>query len=133
MDNARFLHTMIRVRDLDRSVAFYTGLLGMRELRRSEVPAGRYTLAFVGYGPEDSHAVVELTHNWDQDTPYDLGTGYGHIAVTVDDMDGALARLAEQGIEPERPKYQVREGGSFIAFVRDPDGYRVELIERSGN
>lgn len=108
-------------------MSFYEKL-GFEEMRR--MPIGDdATNVFMGL-PGDG-ARLELTHNHDVTEPYEIGTGYGHIAITVDDMDGALERLAAQGIEPERPKYQVREGGSFIAFVRDPDGYRVELIERS--
>ena len=124
----RLLHTMIRVGDLDRSIAFYTEVLGMRLLRQSGYPSGRFTLAFVGYGEESDEAVLELTHNWDT-TSYDLGTGYGHIAITVENMEEALERLATMGIVPERPPYTVRAGGSLLCFVRDPDGYRIELIE----
>jgi lactoylglutathione lyase len=127
---ATFLHTMVRITDPERSRGFYEALgfrfsRDMDIVRNGELEATNY---FFSLG--DAENVLELTFNHDGRT-YDVGTGYGHIAVTVDDMDAALARLAEQGIDPERPKYQVREGGSFIAFVRDPDGYRVELIERS--
>ena len=126
----RLLHTMLRVGDLDRSLRFYCEVLGMRLLRRRDYPGGRFTLAFVGYGSEEETAVLELTHNWDTHS-YDLGTAYGHIALTIEDMAGTLAALAEKGIEPERPPYSVREGGSLLCFVRDPDGYRIELIERT--
>ena len=126
----RLLHTMIRVKDLDKSLDFYTRVLGMKLLRKKDFPSGEFTLAFVGYGDESDTAVIELTHNWGPKEHYDLGTGYGHIALTVDDLDSTLEKLAAQGIEPERPPYQVREGGSRICFVRDPDSYRIELIER---
>ena len=116
----RLLHTMLRVNDLEESLRFYCEALGMRLLRRKDYPGGRFTLAFVGYGPEDREAVIELTWNGDT-TSYDAGTGYGHIAVTVDDLDATLERLAAQAIEPERPPYTVREGGSRLCFVRDPD------------
>jgi lactoylglutathione lyase len=125
---ARYLHTMIRVTDPERSRAFYEAL-GM-EFRRDvpivrdgELEATNYFFAFPGQDEE-----LELTFNHDGRT-YDLGTGYGHIAIGVDDLDGTLARLAAQGIEPERPPYTVRDGGSRLCFVRDPDEYRIELIE----
>ena len=128
---ASFLHTMVRITDPAASRAFYEalGFAFAREMdivRNGETEATNY---FFSLGDDDS--VLELTFNHDGRT-YDLGTGYGHIAIGVDDLDGTLARLAEQGIEPERPPYQVREGGNFLCFVRDPDGYRIELIERSG-
>jgi lactoylglutathione lyase len=125
---ARYLHTMVRITDPERSRAFYEAL-GMefrRDLpivRDGELEATNYFLGYPGQEEE-----LELTFNHDGRT-YDLGTGYGHIAVGVDDLDGTLARLAEQGIEPERPPYTVREGGSRLCFVRDPDQYRVEIIE----
>jgi lactoylglutathione lyase len=120
-------HTCYRITDIDRSVAFYTAL-GFEELRRMPIreEAINVFMGLPGDGPR-----LELTYNFGVDS-YELGTGYGHIAVTVDDLDGTLARLAEQGIESERPPYTVREGGSRLCFVRDPDGYRIELIERSG-
>ena len=118
-------HTCYRITDIDRSVAFYTAL-GFEELRRMPIreEAINVFMGLPGDGPR-----LELTHNFGVDS-YELGTGYGHIAVTVDDLDATLTRLTEQGIEPERPPYTVREGGSRICFVRDPDGYRIELIER---
>jgi lactoylglutathione lyase len=125
---ARYLHTMVRITDPARSRAFYEAL-GMefkRDLdivRDGQLEATNYFFAFPGQGEE-----VELTFNHDGRT-YDLGTGYGHIAIGVEDLDGTLARLAEQGIEPERPPYTVREGGNRLCFVRDPDDYRVEIIE----
>ena len=129
---ASYLHTMYRITDPERSRAFYEALgfrfsRDMDIVRNGEREATNY---FFSLG--DANDVLELTYNHDGRT-YDLGTGYGHIALAVDDLDEALARLSEQGIEPEREPYRVREGGSRICFVRDPDGYRVELIDRSGN
>jgi lactoylglutathione lyase len=123
---AELIHTCYRIGDIDRSVAFYAAL-GFEELRRMDLPDGA-TNVFVGL-PGDGPR-LELTKNPGVDS-YELGTGYGHIAITADDLDATLARLAEQGIEPERPPYTVSEGGSRLCFVRDPDGYRIELIERS--
>jgi lactoylglutathione lyase len=128
---AIFLHTMVRITDPEKSRAFYEalGLRYSREMdivRNGELEATNY---FFSIGEQED--VLELTYNHDR-RAYELGTGYGHIAIGVGDLDGTLARLKEQGIEPERAPYQVREGGSFIAFVRDPDSYRVELIERPG-
>ena len=131
MSEPRMLHTMIRVRDLDRSVGFYTGPLGMTELRRNEVPGGRYTLAFVGYGDEKSQAVVELTYNWDQETPYDIGSGFGHLAVGLPDIKAACERVRQAGGKVTREPGPVKFGTTVIAFVEDPDGYKIELIERS--
>ena len=127
---ARFLHTMVRVTDPAKSRAFYEalGFTFAREMdivRSGEKEATNY---FFSLGDDDS--VLELTFNHDG-RAYDLGTGYGHIAIGVDDLDGTLARLQAQGIEPERPPYQVREGGNWLCFVRDPDGYRIEIIGRS--
>jgi lactoylglutathione lyase len=124
---AELLHTCYRVHDIDRSVTFYEKL-GFEELRRIPI-RDEATNVFMGL-PGDG-ARLELTHNHDRDEPYDLGTGYGHIAISADDLDATLERLAADGIEPERPPYSVREGGSRICFVRDPDQYRIELIERS--
>ena len=120
------IHTCYRITDPDKSVAFYEAL-GFE--KRRELPIRNEAInIFMGLPGDDER--LELTYNFGVDS-YELGTGYGHIAVTVDDLDGTLARLAEQGIEPERPPYTVREGGSRLCFVRDPDGYRIELIERS--
>jgi len=128
---ARFLHTMVRITDPEKSRAFYEALgfrfeRDMDIVRGGEVEATNY---FFGIGDQD--AVLELTFNHDGRT-YDLGTGYGHIAVGVDDLAASLEELKRQGIEPEREPYSVREGGSLICFVQDPDGYRIELIDRSG-
>ena len=121
------IHTCYRITDIDRSVAFYEAL-GMEEIGR--VPIREEAInVFMGF-PDDG-ARLELTYNFGVDS-YELGTGYNHIAITVDDLDAVLPKLAENGIEPEKPPYTVREGGSRLCFVRDPDGYRIELIERSG-
>ena len=127
----RLLHTMLRVGSLQRSIEFYTRVMGMTLLRTTERPEQKYSLAFVGYGHNPEHAEIELTENHGVDH-YELGTAYGHIAVGVEDLDETLARLKEQGIEPERPPYQVREGSSWLCFVRDPDDYRIELIGTRG-
>ncbi len=131
MSEPRMLHTMIRVRDLDKSVAFYTGPLGMKELRRNEVPGGRYTLAFVGYGDEKSQAVVELTYNWDQAEPYEIGSGFGHLAVGLPDIKASCERVRQAGGKVTREPGPVKFGTTVIAFVEDPDGYKIELIERA--
>ena len=131
MSTPRFLHTMLRVRDLDRSVAFYTGLMGMKELRRSEVPGGRYTLCFVGYGDEASSSVIELTYNWDQAEPYEVGSGFGHLAVGMPDVYAACERLKAAGANITRDAGPVKHGTTVIAFVEDPDGYKVELVQRA--
>lgn len=123
----RLLHTMLRVGDLDRSIAFYTELLGMQLLRRRDFPGGRFTLAFLGYGPESEHTVLELTHNWDTDS-YDLGTGYGHIAIGVDDVYAACERIRAGGGKVVREPGPMQHGSTVLAFVEDPDGYRIELL-----
>jgi lactoylglutathione lyase len=125
----RILHTMLRVGDLERSLAFYTQVLGMTLLRRHDYPEGRFTLAFVGFGPESEHAVLELTHNWDTKS-YDLGNGYGHVAVAVPDAYKACEAVKAQGGKVTREAGPMKFGGSVIAFVEDPDGYKIELIER---
>ncbi|MGE4281995.1 MAG: lactoylglutathione lyase [Magnetospirillum sp.] len=126
----QMLHTMIRVGDLDKSIAFYTGLLGMTLLRRTDYPDGRFTLAFVGYGDEKSNTVLELTHNWD--TPsYDLGNGFGHVALGVPDIYATCEQLAQAGAKITRPPGPMKHGSTVIAFIEDPDGYKIELIERT--
>lgn len=125
----RFLHTMLRVGDLDRSIAFYTGVFGMQLLRRKDYPEGRFTLAFVGYGDEAQHTVLELTHNWDTDH-YDIGNGFGHIAIAVDDAYAACEAIRAKGGVISREAGPMKHGTTVIAFVRDPDGYAIELIER---
>ena len=131
MSDPRFLHTMLRVKDLDRSVAFYTGLMGMKEIRRSEVPAGKYTLCFVGYGDEGSSSVIELTYNWDQEQPYEVGTGFGHLAVAMPDVYAACEALRKGGAKITREAGPVQHGKTVIAFVEDPDGYKIELVQRA--
>ena len=128
---ARYLHTMIRVKDLDKSMDFYTRLLGMKELRKKDFPSGEFTLAFVGYGEETAQTVIELTHNWGQDDPYDLGHGFGHFALAVPDVATACDILASEGVEIPRPAGPMKHGGSVIAFIKDPDGYLIELVERN--
>jgi lactoylglutathione lyase len=132
-DTSRFrlLHTMIRVRDLDKSLHFYRDLLGMKLLRRTDYETGRFTLAFVGYGDEASSAVIELTHNWDQAEPYTIGSGFGHLAIGVPDIYGTCERLAGEDVKIPRPPGPMKHGGSVIAFIEDPDGYKIELIQRA--
>ena len=131
--SGQLLHTMIRVFDLEKSIAFYTGQLGMKLLRRKDYPSGEFTLAFVGYGDEESNAVIELTHNWGQKEPYQLGTAFGHLAVGVPDIYGTCERLAKAGVKIPRPPGPMKHGGSVIAFIEDPDGYKIELIEKKAN
>lgn len=126
----RMLHTMIRVKDLDKSLAFYTGPLGMKLLRRKDYPDGKFTLAFVGYGDEDAHSVIELTYNWGQEKPYEIGTGFGHIALGVPDVYKTCDQLAKQGVKITRAPGPMKFSATVIAFIEDPDGYKVELIER---
>lgn len=126
----RMLHTMIRVFDLQRSLDFYTGVLGMSLLRKMDYPDGRFTLAFVGFGLEEETAVIELTHNWDQKEPYQVGTGFGHVALGVADIYAACESLKAAGARIVRPPGPMKHGSTVIAFVEDPDGYKIELIER---
>ena len=125
----RLLHTMIRVLDLERSIAFYRDHLGMKLLHRTDYEGGRFTNAFVGYGDENTHAVIELTHNWDQKEPYDKGTGFGHLAVAVPDIHATCERLEKAGVPVPRPPGPMKHGTTVIAFVEDPDGYKIELVE----
>ena len=125
----RLLHTMIRVGDLDRSIGFYTEVLGMKLLRRKDFPDGRFTLAFVGYGDEDSQAVIELTHNWDTKS-YELGNGFGHIALAFPDVYKACEAVKGRGGKVTREPGPMKFGGSVIAFIRDPDNRSIELIQR---
>ena len=123
----RLLHTMIRVGDLQRSIDFYTEILGMKLLRQKDYPDGRFTLAFVGYGNESENSVIELTHNWDTDQ-YDMGTGFGHLAIEVDDVYEATDKIRQKGGEIIRDAGPMNAGSTIIAFVRDPDGYEIELL-----
>ena len=125
----RILHTMLRVGNLERSIQFYTDILGMRLLRREDYAEGRFTLAFVGYQDEDHGAVIELTHNWDTDS-YNLGNAYGHIALAVPDAAKACNDIRQRGGKVVRDAGPMKHGTTVIAFVEDPDGYKVELIER---
>ncbi len=124
-----YLHTMLRVGNLEASVSFYTKLLGMKELRRNEVPAGEYTLVFVGYGDEKAHTVLELTYNWGQDH-YEIGTAFGHLALGVPDIYATCEKLRAAGVKITREPGPVKFGTTVIAFIEDPDGYKIELIER---
>jgi lactoylglutathione lyase len=125
----RLLHTMLRVGDLDRSIAFYSNLLGMKVLRREDYPDGRFTLAFVGYADEKDGTVIELTQNWDTKS-YDLGTAFGHIAIEVDDAYAACEKIKAQGGNVVREAGPMKHGTTVIAFVEDPDGYKIEFIQK---
>jgi lactoylglutathione lyase len=128
----RILHTMLRVADLERSLRFYTEGLGMQLLRRRDYPSGRFTLAFVGYGPEETTAVLELTHNWDRQA-YERGDAYGHVALAVRNLRSTCEHLARMGVPiPRGPGPMKGDPDELIAFVEDPDGYRIELIQRQG-
>jgi lactoylglutathione lyase len=125
----RLAHTMIRVRDLEKSLDFYTRILGMQVLRQKEYPGGKFTNTFVGYGPEETHPAIELTYNWDQEEPYDLGNGWGHVALEVPDVYAACEALQSAGANITRAPGPMKNGTRVIAFVEDPDGYKVELLE----
>lgn len=125
----RILHTMLRVGDLDRSIAFYTNVMGMSLLRKNDNPEYKYTLAFVGFQPEKEGAVLELTYNWDQ-SEYDLGTAYGHIAIEVQDAEETCNAIRHAGGKVTREAGPVKGGSTIIAFVEDPDGYKIELIQK---
>ncbi len=126
----QMLHTMLRVFDLEKSLDFYVGKLGMTLLRKTDYPSGEFTLAFVGYGDEKNNTVIELTHNWGQKEPYIIGTGFGHLALGVPDIYGVCKVLEDAGVKIPRPPGPMKHGGSVIAFIEDPDGYKIELIER---
>jgi len=127
----KILHTMLRVGNLNRSLKFYTEVLGMRLLRRADFPAGKFTLAFVGFQDESEGAVIELTHNWETDH-YDVGTGYGHIALAVPDAYATCDAIRQRGGNVVREAGPMKGGTTVIAFVEDPDGYKIELIEKKG-
>jgi lactoylglutathione lyase len=124
----KMLHTMLRVGDLDQSIAFYCDILGMELLRRKDYPSGEFTLAFVGYGSEQDNTVIELTYNWGV-SEYDLGQGYGHIALGVEDIYGTCDRIKAQGGKVSREPGPMKHGSTVIAFIEDPDGYKIELIQ----
>ena len=126
----RMLHTMLRVGDLQRSIDFYTGVLGMRLLRKKDYPEGKFTLAFVGYGDEADTTVLELTHNWDT-AKYDLGNGFGHLAIGVPDAYKACEAVKAKGGKVTREAGPMKHGTTVIAFVEDPDGYKIEFIQRA--
>jgi lactoylglutathione lyase len=125
----RILHTMLRVGDLERSIAFYTEVLGMKLLRRHDYPDGKFTLAFLGYGPESEQAAIELTYNYGVDR-YDLGTAFGHVALEVPDAAAACAEIKRRGGTVTREAGPMKHGTTVIAFVQDPDGYKIELIQK---
>lgn len=129
----RLLHTMIRIRDAEKSIDFYTRHLGMKLLRRKDYPDGKFTNIFVGYGDENAETVLELTHNWDQAEPYDHGSAFGHLAVAVPDIYKTCEALAAEGVNIPRAPGPMKFGGgsTHIAFIEDPDGYKIELIQRS--
>ena len=127
----RMMHTMLRVTDLEASLGFYKEVLGMRLLRRADFEAGRFTLAFVGYGDESEHTVLELTHNWDTKN-YQLGDAYGHIALGVDDVYAACEAIKSRGGKVVREAGPMKGGSRVIAFIEDPDGYKIELVEEHG-
>ncbi len=126
----QMLHTMLRVLDLEKSLDFYVGKLGMTLLRKTDYPSGEFTLAFVGYGDEKTNTVIELTHNWGQKEAYTIGTGFGHLALGVPDIYSVCKALEDAGVKIPRPPGPMKHGGSVIAFIEDPDGYKIELIER---
>ena len=125
----RILHTMLRVADLEKSLSFYTGVLGMKLLRRNDYPDGKFTLAFVGYTDEDSGAVIELTHNWGVGK-YELGNAYGHTAIEVEDAYAACENIRQRGGKVVREAGKMMHGSTVIAFVEDPDGYKIELVQK---
>jgi lactoylglutathione lyase len=129
MATMSLIHTCYRILDIDRSVKFYEAL-GFEEMRRAPIRDEAVNV-FMGLPDDGSEPRLELTHNFGVTEPYEIGTGYGHIAISTHDLDGTLERLAQQGIEPERPPYTIREGGNRLCFVRDPDGYRIEILERA--
>jgi lactoylglutathione lyase len=130
MADFKFLKTMIRVNDLDKSIDFYTRILGMRVLRKKDYSVRKFTVAFVGYGDEAQNTVIELTYNWDRQEPYDFGGGFGYLAFGVPDIYAACERLEKEGVSILRPPGPMVQSESVIAFIEDPDGYRIELVEK---
>lgn len=128
----RILHTMLRVRDLDKALDFYTNVLGMKLIRKHDYESGRFTLAFVGYGEEKNNTVLELTHNWDTDD-YDMGNAFGHIAIAVDDVYEACEKIRQAGGNITREPGPMKHGTTVLAFAEDPDGYKIELLEDRHN
>ena len=128
MPKLRMMHTMLRVQDLDASIRFYTGLLGMKLIKKLDFPEGKFTLAFVGYGPEEENTVIELTYNYDHG-PYDLGKGYGHIALETSDIYATAETLRAGGAQIVREPGPMKHGKTHIAFLKDPDGYLIELVQ----
>lgn len=126
----RLLHTMLRVGNLERSIEFYTDVLGMKLLRQKDYPGGKFTLAFLGYGPESEQTVLELTYNWDVDS-YTIGDAYGHIAIGVDDIYATCDKIRDKGGNVVREPGPMKHGTTVLAFIEDPDGYKIELIEES--
>ena len=126
----KYLHTMIRVIDLEKSIEFYTNFFNMKLIRKKDFPGGKFTLAFLGYGPEESNTVLELTHNWNQTENYDKGNGWGHIALGVKDIYNLCDDLENNGVILTRKPGPMKHGSTIIAFIQDPDGYSIELIER---
>jgi lactoylglutathione lyase len=126
----RLLHTMIRVKNLEKSKNFYSRHLGMSILREKEVPAGKYTNVFMGYGSEEKNTVLELTYNWDQEEPYSHGSGFGHLAISLSGIYEACSEMEKEGVEISRPAGPLKHGTTIIAFIKDPDGYIIELVGR---
>lgn len=131
MTTFKYLHTMIRVFDLEKSISFYTENLGMKLLRRKAFPLGEFTLVFLGYGDEETNTVIELTHNWTRQEPYDIGEGFGHLAIGVEDIYAVCDKMKKQGVKITREPAPMKHGTTVIAFIEDPDGYKIELIEKS--
>ena len=126
----KYLHTMMRVYDLDKSIDFYTKYLNMKLLRKSDYPSGKFTLVFLGYGSEDANTVLELTYNWDQEKPYNIGDAWGHIAIGVKGIYNLCKKLEDDGVNVVRKPGPMKHGTTVIAFIKDPDGYSIELIEK---
>ena len=127
--NYRLAHTMIRVSNLEKTLDFYTRLLGMKVLRQKDYPDGKFTNTFIGYGSEDANAVIELTYNWEQNEPYEKGNAWGHLALEVPDVYAACETLEKEGVNIPRPAGPMKHGTRVIAFIEDPDGYKIELLE----